>query len=151
MTGSGSGGSNAGQTATTSGNGSLAWLWVVLILAVLVVGFLWYRASKRRKSADAKAKKNAGPPPESYEKLSARSVNALIQTDNAVQASESELSLAETEFGEQATSDFRAAHSDAKEKLTKAFQLRQEILRRVNLVAAPAKVNAVLIEEMLVN
>jgi flagellar FliL protein len=32
-----------------------------------------------------------------------------------------------------------------------SFQLRQEILRRVNLVAAPAKVNAVLIEEMLVN
>jgi flagellar protein FliL len=32
-----------------------------------------------------------------------------------------------------------------------SYQLRQEILRRVNLVAAPSKVNAVLIEEMLVN
>jgi flagellar FliL protein len=32
-----------------------------------------------------------------------------------------------------------------------SFQLRMEILRRVNLVAAPAKVNAVLIEEMLIN
>ena len=31
------------------------------------------------------------------------------------------------------------------------YQLRVELLRRVNLVAAPAKVNAVLIEEMLVN
>ncbi len=31
------------------------------------------------------------------------------------------------------------------------FQLRMEILRRVNLVVAPAKVNAVLIEEMLIN
>ncbi len=30
------------------------------------------------------------------------------------------------------------------------FQLRAEILRRVNLIAAPAKVDAVLIEEMLV-
>jgi flagellar FliL protein len=30
------------------------------------------------------------------------------------------------------------------------YQLRQEILRRVNLVAAPAEVNAVLIEEMLI-
>ena len=30
------------------------------------------------------------------------------------------------------------------------FQLRAEILRRVNLVAAPAEVNAVLIEEMLI-
>jgi flagellar FliL protein len=32
-----------------------------------------------------------------------------------------------------------------------SYQLRQEILRRVNLVAAPQKVNAVLIEEMLIN
>ncbi len=32
-----------------------------------------------------------------------------------------------------------------------SYQLRMEILRRVNLVIAPAKVNAVLIEEMLVN
>ncbi|WP_066683864.1 flagellar basal body-associated protein FliL [Caulobacter sp. CCH9-E1] len=31
------------------------------------------------------------------------------------------------------------------------YQLRVELLRRVNLVAAPAKVNAVLIEEMLIN
>ena len=32
-----------------------------------------------------------------------------------------------------------------------SYQLRTEILRRVNLVIAPAKVNAVLIEEMLIN
>jgi flagellar FliL protein len=32
-----------------------------------------------------------------------------------------------------------------------AYQLRMEILRRVNLVVAPAKVNSVLIEEMLIN
>jgi len=31
------------------------------------------------------------------------------------------------------------------------YQLRQEILRRVNLVIAPSRANAVLIEEMLVN
>ena len=31
------------------------------------------------------------------------------------------------------------------------FQLRAEILRRVNLIAAPGKVDAVLIEEMLIN
>ncbi|WP_414642067.1 flagellar basal body-associated FliL family protein [Brevundimonas sp.] len=32
-----------------------------------------------------------------------------------------------------------------------SFQLRAEILRRVNLIAAPGKIDAVLIEEMLVN
>jgi len=31
------------------------------------------------------------------------------------------------------------------------YQLRMEILRRVNLVVAPSKVNSVLIEEMLIN
>jgi flagellar FliL protein len=32
-----------------------------------------------------------------------------------------------------------------------SYQLRMELLRRVNLVTAPAKVNTVLIEEMLIN
>ncbi len=32
-----------------------------------------------------------------------------------------------------------------------SYELRMEILRRVNLVIAPAKINAVLIEEMLIN
>ena len=32
-----------------------------------------------------------------------------------------------------------------------SYQLRMEILRRGNLVIAPSKVNAVLIEEMLIN
>ena len=32
-----------------------------------------------------------------------------------------------------------------------SYQLRMEILRRVNLVIAPAKINSVLIEEMLIN
>ena len=32
-----------------------------------------------------------------------------------------------------------------------SYQLRMEILRRVNLVIAPARANAVLIEEMLIN
>ena len=114
-------------TSTGSGHGSLAWIWIVVILAIAVIAFLWFRATQRRKRAAAEAKKNAGPPPEPYEHLSDRSVNALIQTDNAVRASESELQLAEGEFGAEATADFRAAHDDAKAKLTKAFQLRQEI------------------------
>jgi flagellar FliL protein len=32
-----------------------------------------------------------------------------------------------------------------------SYQLRMEILRRVNLVIGPSKANAVLIEEMLIN
>ena len=32
-----------------------------------------------------------------------------------------------------------------------SYQLRMEILRRVNLVISPSRANAVLIEEMLIN
>jgi flagellar FliL protein len=32
-----------------------------------------------------------------------------------------------------------------------SYQVRMEILRRVNLILAPARVNSVLIEEMLIN
>lgn len=123
-------GGNAGSVGTgssSSSHGSLAWIWIVVILAIAVIAFLVFRSYQRKKRADAEAKKDAGPPPEPYEHLSDRSVNALIQTDNAVRASESELQLAEGEFGAEATKDFRAAHDDAKAKLTKAFQLRQEI------------------------
>jgi uncharacterized membrane protein YgcG len=122
---------NGGTAGTTSGStsnsGSLAWIWIVVIIAIAVIGFLWYRSYQRKKQSAAAAKKDAGPPPEPYEHLSDRSVNALIQTDNAVRASDSELQLAEGEFGRDATRDFRAAHDDAKTKLTQAFQLRQEI------------------------
>ncbi len=122
-------GGNAGAPGTSTGNssGSLAWIWIVVILGIGVIAFLWFRAFQRKKRAAADAAKNAGPPPEPYEQLSQRSVNALIQTDNAVRASESELQLADGEFGKDATAEFHAAHDDAKAKLTKAFQLRQEI------------------------
>jgi uncharacterized membrane protein YgcG len=116
------------QSGTSGGSsGSLAWIWLVVIIGVAVIAFLWIRAYRRRQASEQEQKKNAGPPPEPYEHLSDRSVNALIQTDNAVRASEGELQLAEGEFGTQAAADFRAAHDQAKTLLTKAFQLRQEI------------------------
>lgn len=118
---------NGGSGAGTSSSGGLGWLWLVLILAVAVVGFLWYRAAKRKKAAAAEAAKPKGPQPEPYEQLSDRSVAALIDTDNAVRSSESELALAQGEFGEQATAEFSTAFTDAKAALTQAFTLRQQI------------------------
>ncbi len=66
-------------------------------------------------------------PVEPYEQLSARSVQALIDTDNAVRTSENQLKLAEQTFGTAAVSDFRQAYDQAHTSLAAAFQLRQQI------------------------
>lgn len=126
-TGSGGSGTN-GASSGTSNSGGLGWIWLVIALAIAVGLFLWIRSARRKAASAAReADAPAGPPPEPYEKLSNRSVTALIATDNAVQASEAELSLAVTEFGDEATAEFRSTFKEAKAKLTQAFQLRQEI------------------------
>ena len=43
----------ASGSAGTSGHGSLAWIWIVVILAIVVIGFLWFRAAQRKKKAAA--------------------------------------------------------------------------------------------------
>ena len=54
-------------------------------------------------------------------------MQTLIDTDNAVRASEFELSAAETEFGQDAVAQFRKAFDAARESLTAAFEIRQRI------------------------
>ena len=54
-------------------------------------------------------------------------MQALIDTDNAVRASEFELTAAESEFGPEAVSEFRTAFESARESLTEAFEIRQRI------------------------
>ena len=54
-------------------------------------------------------------------------MQTLIDTDNAVRASEFELSAAETEFGAHAVAAFRKAFDSARESLTAAFEIRQRV------------------------
>ena len=84
----------------------------------LVVGGRWHRRRGWRRLPDlpsvpAQGRRPDGRPPsvrrasrcrppEPLDQLSARSVQALIDTDNAVRASEFELSAAESEFGHEA-------------------------------------------------
>ena len=116
------------------GGSSSVWWWVAG--GVVVVGGGAYLVSRRRRSAAAE--KNGGPagvgqdgrPQEQQEpldQLSARSVQALIDTDNAVRASEFELSAAESDFGSAAVAHFRAAFDAARESLTAAFEIRQRV------------------------
>lgn len=124
--GSAGSGGGVGAVAGNPGGSGLGWIWWVLALALGTGIFLWIRRRGQTRK-DAQPAEQTGPPPEPYEQLSERSVTALIDTDNAVRASESELALAEAEFGAEATAEFTAALNAAKGRLTEAFARRQEI------------------------
>jgi len=113
------------------GGSSSGWWWAVGgIVVVGGGGYLLYRRSRRRK-AEAESKSSgsgpSGEPLEPLDQLSARSVQALIETDNAVRASEFELTAAESEFGHEAVKEFRTVFESARESLTAAFEIRQRI------------------------
>ncbi len=118
-----------GYRGAIGGSSSLWWWAAGGIVVIGGGGYLLYRRSRRRK-ADAEAQSESaetGEPLEPLDQLSARSVQALIDTDNAVRASEFELTAAESEFGHDAVSQFRTAFESARESLTAAFEIRQRI------------------------
>jgi len=120
-----------GYRDALGGGASAVWWWIAGGIVVIGAGgYLIYR--RRRKAADS-AGAPTGPagqpvePPEPLDQLSARSVQTLIDTDNAVRASEFELSAAESEFGKEAVAQFRVAFDAARESLTQAFEIRQQV------------------------
>jgi hypothetical protein len=126
-------GLNASATAAGSGMTWIALLIALAVLAVLVlVGWLWLRHRKRqRREAEFAAAKQVDPTDPNA--LAAVSLDALddlskvivVDVDNAVRTSESELALAIEEFGPKQTEPFSAALADAKTTLAQAFHARQ--------------------------
>lgn len=110
---------------------STVWWWIAG--GIVVVGAGGYLLVRRRTKAAAGGSGQAGAngapaePVEPIEQLSERSVQALIDTDNAVRASEFELSAAESDFGKDAVAQFRTAFDAARESLTRAFEIRQRV------------------------
>ena len=123
-----------GYRDALGGGSSSVWWWIAGgIVVVGVGGYLIYR---RRRKSDAGTRRPgpggaAGGPPsepsEPLDALSARSVQVLIDTDNAVRASEFELNAAEAEFGRDAVAQFRTAFDSARQSLTEAFEIRQKV------------------------
>jgi hypothetical protein len=115
------------------GGSSPVWWWVAG--GIVVIGGGAYLISRRRRAAVQQNGGGSGvgadgapqEPLEPLDQLSARSVQALIDTDNAVRASEFELSAAESDFGADAVAQFRAAFDSARESLTAAFEIRQRV------------------------
>lgn len=59
--------------------------------------------------------------------LDARAHSMLVETDNAVRASEEELAIARSEFGDTTAAPFISASEEAKKALAAAFAIRQQL------------------------
>ena len=121
-----------GYREALTGSGSALWWVAGGVVVIGGGGYLFYRSRRKSAAASATAPEVGPdgrplPPPEPLDQLSARSVQTLIDTDNAVRASEFELSAAESEFGADAVASFRKAFDSARESLTAAFEIRQRV------------------------
>jgi uncharacterized membrane protein YgcG/chromosome segregation ATPase len=133
LTGSGSGQPSAADSGSGSG---VSWIGMVIVLAILAVlivgGWLWLRHRKhRRRAAEFEAAKKVDPTDPNalasvpLDALDDLSKTIVVDVDNAVRTSESELALAVEEFGDKQTEPFSAAVAAAKTTLAQAFNVRQ--------------------------
>ncbi|TRW88331.1 TPM domain-containing protein [Mycolicibacterium sp. 018/SC-01/001] len=149
-----------GLGATGSGG---SWLGLVIALGVIGVALValvvWQRRrrAKRREAEIAAAQRVDPSDPAALAGVSVDALDDLsrrivVEVDNAVRTSESELALAVEEFGEQDTAAFTAAVSAAKTTLAQALNVRhilddaipetpaqrRDLLTRVIVAAAKA-------------
>ncbi|MCG7596297.1 TPM domain-containing protein [Mycobacterium sp. PSTR-4-N] len=150
-----------GLAATSTSSGS--WLGLVIALGVIALALvalvLWQRRRRaKRRDAEIAAAQRVDPADPaalagvSLEALDDLSRRIVVEVDNAVRTSESELTLAVEEFGEQDTAAFTAAVTAAKTTLAQALnvrhilddaipetpQQRRDLLTRVVVAAARA-------------
>lgn len=127
------------SAASSSGDGGdVSWVTVLVIVAVialLLAGLLLWSRSRRqkRRAAEFEAAKRVDPTDPAA--LAAVPIDALdqlskaivVDVDNAVRTSETELAFAVDEFGPHRTRPFVEAVSSAKAALTQAFTIRQTL------------------------
>jgi hypothetical protein len=108
----------------------------LVVGGVALVGGGAYALARRRRRKPETAPAGAAPAPpalpdpapgETTDDLAYHASSALIELDDAVQTSEHELGLAQTQFGDEAVRDFRAALEQSRAELVQAFALRQRI------------------------
>ena len=153
----------AANGLAASGTSGSSWLGLVIALGVIALGVvilvLWQRRrrAKRREAEIAAAQRVDPSDPAalagvSLEALDDLSRRIVVEVDNAVRTSESELALAVEEFGEQDTAAFTAAVAAAKTTLAQALNVRhilddaipetpqqqRDLLTRVVVAAAKA-------------
>ncbi|MBO0678289.1 TPM domain-containing protein [Mycolicibacterium sp. S2-37] len=149
--------------ATTKTGGGVSWVGMLAVLAVIGLGLtalVFWQRGKRRKRREAEFAAAQRVDPSDPEALAAVPLDALddlsrrivVEVDNQLRTSESELALAVEEFGERDTAAFTQAVTNARNTLAQALnvrhilddavpetpQQRRDLLTRVIVAAAKA-------------
>jgi TPM domain len=127
---------NGLNAPTTSTGAGITWFGLLVMLAIIALAvlalWLWARRRRRRRrEAEFAAARRVDPSDPNA--LASVSIDALddlskaivVDVDNAVRTSDSELALAVEEFGAAQTEPFRRAVGNAKTTLAQAFNVRQ--------------------------
>jgi hypothetical protein len=123
------GGSDGGGAGNGSGGVGAALPLALLGGGAVAVGALALSRRRRRAASGTPgaAPGPAGPPPMSTEELSQQANRLLVETDDAVRASEQELGFAVAEFGEAQTAGFSKALADARQALHRGYMVQQQL------------------------
>jgi uncharacterized membrane protein YgcG/predicted nucleic acid-binding Zn-ribbon protein len=127
---------NGLNTGSSSSGSGVSWMGLLIALAVLVllVILLWLfsrRRRRKRRAAELEAARRVDPTDPNalasvpIDALDGLSKSIVVDVDNAVRTSDSELALAVEEFGEQQTEPFTRALASARTTLAQAFNVRQ--------------------------
>ncbi|WP_022884275.1 TPM domain-containing protein [Glaciibacter superstes] len=112
-----------GEAQPSGSGGGFNPLWIVL-LALVVIAIIVFFIVRSRRRASGGAGKNGGVP---IAELKQQAGSALVQTDDAIKTSEQELGFAIAQYGADSTVEFKKALATAKEQLTQAFTLQQQL------------------------
>ncbi|MFD9337229.1 TPM domain-containing protein [Streptomyces sp. NPDC060028] len=107
---------------------------VVAVGAAGALGAYAYTRRKRKGGAGGRATGNTGrggpggaPAPLPLPELDAKAKALLVESDDAIRTSTEELGFASAQFGDEAIGTFTTAVAYAKDELTAAFRLRQQL------------------------
>ncbi|MEV8505125.1 TPM domain-containing protein [Actinoplanes sp. NPDC051475] len=107
---------------TDAAGGTSSYVWVFVVLALVIAGaLLWVFLRRRRRARPPAA---TGP---STEELTAQANALLLELDDDLRASESELAMATAQYGEPETARFREALSASRADVAEAFRLRMTL------------------------
>ncbi|AGL14767.1 hypothetical protein L083_1257 [Actinoplanes sp. N902-109] len=109
---------------TDAAGSSSSGIWVVIVLALVVVGALVFVLVRRKRRSQPTTPASAGPPTAD---LTAQANALLLELDNDLRESESELGLATAQYGPAETARFRAALEASRQDVAEAFRLRMTL------------------------
>ena len=112
------------NTSSGAGGAVAAVVGGVVVVGGVGAGIALARKNKRKRQGDAAQAEQAQP---SLEELEAQASALLVGADDDLRSSQQELGFAEAQFGMTAAEPFAAAIEVAKDQLTAAFKLRQQL------------------------